>query len=283
MRSDLRTRRSEPGDVVRAEWTTGRSPALAWPGLEQLGVDAEVTTRDGGVSNGPYATLNLALHVGDDPGSVVENRRRAAAWLGAPGDDLVVAEQVHGNQAVVVGHADRGRGARDLASAVAGADALVTSEPGLVLTVLVADCTPILIVDPQARVLAGVHAGWRGTTGRVVDTAVAAMSDLDAVPERMTAIVGPAISSASYQVDRPVADAVHRCFPIGPPPLEPDGENRWKLDLHEANRRILVEAGLPPDRVMVSQLSSDDPRFFSHRRAGGRPCGRFALLARLAP
>ncbi|MGH9091394.1 MAG: polyphenol oxidase family protein, partial [Acidimicrobiales bacterium] len=160
----------------------GGLTVLHWPALDALGVDAVVTTRHGGVSTGPYGSLNLGLHVGDDPAAVVENRRRAAAAIGAALGDLVVAEQVHGSAATVVGREARGRGTLDAGDAVPATDALVTAAPGTVLVTLVADCVPVVLFDPAARVLATVHAGWRGTAGRVVAAAVDAMTALGARP-----------------------------------------------------------------------------------------------------
>jgi polyphenol oxidase len=145
---------------------------LTWPAFDAFGVDVLVTTRRGGISAGPYASLNLSFNVGDEPAAVLENRRRAAAALGARLDDVVVAEQVHGAVAAVVGAADRGRGARPDAAAVPGADALVTADPGTTLAVLAADCVPVVLYDPVAHVLACAHAGWRGTVAAAAAAAV---------------------------------------------------------------------------------------------------------------
>ena len=158
----------------------GRRPApadLASPEPER-GIDAAVTARSGGVSSGPYATLNLSLSVGDDPASVLENRRRLAAAFGARLEDFVFARQVHGAGVGVVGQPHAGSGAFGLGDAVAGVDALVTATPGVVLAILTADCLPIVLHDPVAGVLACVHAGWRGTVAGVTAAAVAAMRDL---------------------------------------------------------------------------------------------------------
>ncbi len=267
-----------------AGWQAGPWPgALRWPGLEALGVDAVLTTRHGGVSEGPYASLNLALHVGDDPSKVVENRRRALGALGASLDDLIVGEQVHGPRCQVVAASDRGRGAVAPSSAVAGIDALVTAECGVVLMTLVADCTPVLLVDPCAKVVAVVHAGWRGTAARVVEAALQAMSGLGSSATDVVAVVGPAVAPSSYQVDAPVARALETCFGGPHPCLRPDTPGHWRLDLVAANRAVLAEAGVPESQILSSTLTTDDARLFSHRRTGGRPCGRFALLARLRP
>ncbi len=251
--------------------------------LEPLEVDAVVTTREGGVSTGPFRSLNLALHVGDEPSRVLENRRRALTSLGAGPEDLVLGEQVHGAEVAIVDASARGRGATTMTDALPAADAIVTADPGIVLGVLVADCVPIVLVDPASRVLACVHAGWRGTAGAVVDRALAAMVGLGARTERLSAYLGPAVSPARYQVDRPVIDAIGRRTGGGDPGVSPDGPGRWRLDLPAVNRRILAEAGVAPERIHRSPYTTSDPRFYSHRGAGGRACGRFALLARLRP
>ena len=255
---------------------------LAWPALDGLGAEAIVTTRGGGVSAGVYATLNLSFSVGDEPGNVVENRRRAAAAVGAGLGDLVFARQVHGAAVRVVTGADRGRGAAVPGSTVGDADALVTSEPGPVLAVLVADCVPVVLYDPRARVLACVHAGWRGTVARAPGAALAAMETLGARPADVRAGIGPAIGPDRYQVGAEVAEAARNAF--GPRPfLRPDGTGAWLFDLWAANRFLLREAGVPDRNIHVAGVPTgpEPGLFFSDRTA--RPCGRFAALAWLRP
>ncbi|MFZ0251630.1 MAG: laccase domain-containing protein, partial [Acidimicrobiales bacterium] len=138
-------------------------PLLRWDDAPALGAEVAVTTRHGGRSVAPYDTLNLGLHVGDDPAAVVENRARAAGGFGASLDDLVFARQVHGATATVVGAEDRGRGTRSEDDALPHTDIVVTTSHRLTLAILVADCLPLALVDPAAGVLAAVHAGWRGT------------------------------------------------------------------------------------------------------------------------
>src|SRR5579859_4015544 len=265
---------------------------LTWPALAASGADAVVTARSGGVSSGPYATLNLSLSVGDDPAHVLENRRRLAQTLGAGLDDFVFARQVHGTGVRVVGQADAGSGAFSLDDAIPGADALVTRSPGVLLAILTADCVPIVLHDPVAGVLACVHAGWRGTVARVSAAALAAMQTLGSHPSQVIAGVGPAASPARYQVGADVHQAVTGAFgPAAAAFLRPDDTggipDRWLLDLWAANRFILLEAGVPAAQVHVTDLPTGplDPRavtdghFFSDRAA--RPCGRLALVARL--
>jgi len=257
---------------------------LTWPVFDAFGVDVLVTTRRGGVSAGPYASLNLSFNVGDEPVAVRENRRRAAAVLGAGLDDVVVAEQVHGAVAEVVGAADRGRGARAAAGAVPGADALATADPGTVLAVLAADCVPVVLYDPIAHVLACAHAGWRGTAAGTAASAVAAMRSLGTRPADVIAGIGPAIAPDRYQVGAEVADAATRAFgDRAARVLRPTGPGQWQLDLWTANRLVLQDAGVPAAQIHVAEIPTGPPSgpFFSYRAE--RPCGRFAALARLRP
>ena len=266
---------------------------LTWPAFDAFGVDVLVTTRHGGVSAGPYASLNLSLNVGDEPAAVLENRRRAAAALGACLDDVVVAEQVHGAVATVVGAADRGRGARPDAAAVPGADALATADPGTALAVLAADCVPVVLYDPVAHVLACAHAGWRGTVAGAAASAVAAMRSLGSRPADVVAGLGPAIAADRYQVGAEVADAAGRAFAgRAPGVLRATGPGQWQLDLWAANRLVLQDAGVPAAQIHVADVPTGPPGpgtpaapdggwFFSHRSE--KPCGRFAALARLRP
>jgi YfiH family protein len=254
---------------------------LAWPALDRCPVDSLVTTRHGGVSAGPYATLNLSFGVGDRPQDVLENRRRAAAVLGTGLGDLVFGKQVHGAVARVAGRADRGAGAAVADAGAGEADALVTSDPGTVLGVLVADCVPIVLYDPGAHVLACVHAGWRGTVAGVTGAALDAMAALGTRPADVIAGIGPAIGPDRYQVGEDVAAAARECFgERAPLVLRPDGTGRWLFDLWSASRLLLREAGVADQHIHVAAVPTGAD-FFSNRSA--RPCGRFGLFARLRP
>jgi hypothetical protein len=275
-------------------------PVLTWPAFDPLPVEAMVTTRHGGVSAGSYATLNLSFAVGDEAANVRENRRRAAAALGADPADFVFAAQVHGGRAEVVSAADRGRGTLAAGDAVGPADALVTATPGTVLAILVADCVPIILYDPAAHVLACVHAGWRGTVARTARAALAAMCTLGTRPEDVIAGIGPSVAAGSYQVGEEVAGAARDAFgeeevagaardAFGRQaqallrPAAGGGPGQWLFDLPAANRHVLRAAGVPDGQIHVTATPTGPGPglFFSHRAE--RPCGRFALAARLEP
>ena len=275
MSSDIQ---SPPVTVLRE---AGGLRLLTWPALAASGACAAVTARDGGVSSGPYATLNLSLSVGDEPAAVLENRRRLAAALDARPEDFVYARQVHGAGVHVVDQTHRGSGAFSLDDAIDGADALVTATPGVVLAILTADCVPIVLHDPAAGVLACVHAGWRGTVAGVTAAAVAAMRDLGARPDRLTAGIGPAVAAPRYQVGPDVHEAVTAAFGPAAPFIRPDPQTpaRWLLDLPSANRHALRQSGVPAPQIHTSPYPTGLGLFFSDRAA--RPCGRLALVARL--
>lgn len=258
---------------------------LTFPLLDGRGVDAVVTTTGGGVSTGPYASLDLGLHVGDDPAAVVENRRRAAATIGLALDDLVFANQTHGRMVVTVDEQDRGLGTSSTADAIEGTDALVTITPGIGLAVMVADCVPI-VLHHEAGAVAVVHAGWRGTVARVVEAAVEVLcATTGEGPGGIVAGIGPAIAAERYQVDAPVADAAHEHLAdldLGAVLVaDPTAADRWRFDLRAANAAILVAAGVPAAAIDLPAAHTDGETFFSDRTA--RPCGRFAVLATLVP
>jgi YfiH family protein len=255
---------------------------VRWEEASEFGASIAVTTRQGGVSEGPYESLNLGLHVGDDVEHVLANRERAARSFGVALGTMVFAEQVHGAGVGVVGPADHGRGSATMADAVAGTDILVTRSVGTTLVMLVADCVPVALVDPDARILAVVHAGWRGTAGRAVAHAIDAMAQLGGDPGRTVAFLGPAVAAERYQVTaevpRALAEAVAPTA-LAPGVVRPDGADHWRVDLIAANRQQLTEAGVDPARMYESGHTTADEAFFSDRAA--RPCGRFGLMAQL--
>lgn len=260
-------------------WLDGDLPLLIWPALDGLGVTAVVTTRQGGVSAGPYAELNLGLHVGDNPEHVLVNRARLAAALDRRPADFVFAQQSHGPNVTVVGEQDRGRGSASQDDAVRATDALVTATSGLVLSVLVADCVPIVLVDPLNRLLACVHAGWRGTVLGVTNATVEQLRRLGGNAANLVACIGPAIHPSRYQVGEEVLDAATAAFGSqAPTVIAADGDGLWRFDLWAANIRQLLREGLPASQIHVAELDTGPGTpFYSHRNEG--PTGRFGLFA----
>jgi YfiH family protein len=236
------------------------------------------TTRAGGVSLGPYASLNLGFSVGDEAGAVEDNFARLARAAGVPLGRWRRVSQVHGDAVV---RAEAGEG-RALEAPCATADALWTDAPGVAVGVLTADCVPLLLVDPEGGRVAAVHSGWRGTAARIAARAVEALVAQGARPERLLAATGPCIQRCCYQVSGELVARFDADF--GPGVAEPGGGGGGRLDLVEAVRRTLLGAGLKAAHVQALEACTacEPQRFFSHRRDGGRT-GRhlsFAVCAR---
>ncbi|MGH2405153.1 MAG: peptidoglycan editing factor PgeF [bacterium] len=232
------------------------------------------TTRTAGVSAPPFDTLNLGRGVGDQLESVGANRTRVAAALGRRLDDHVEASQVHGSVTAVVGAAHRGH-------TIDGADGLATRDRRVLLAVHCADCVPILLADPVRGAVAAVHTGWRGTADGAAGAAVRTMADaFRSRSKDLLAAIGPAIGPCCYAVDAPVLERFAR-WPWRDRVLTPSGPGQWKLDLWEANRTQLQEAGIPSDGIATAALctSCHPALFFSHRRDGRS--GRMGALVTL--
>jgi YfiH family protein len=242
------------------------------------GVEALVSTRQGGVSAAPYESLNLGLRVGDEGGKVVENRRRLFDVVGLPLERSVWCKQIHADGVVVVDAADAGRGSTEEETIVRDADALVTDTADLPLCVTIADCVPVVIYDPRLRVAGLAHAGWGGTVARICSRTVTVMRErFGCDPRAIVAAIGPSIGPAGYEVGSDVIEkAIAAYGERAAELLEPRGDGKALFDLWAANRIDLEEAGVPRDQIETSGIASDRrlEDFYSHRHEGGRT-GRF--------
>jgi len=210
-------------------------------------------TRRGGVSLGPFASLNCSLSSADDPAHVAANRAAVADWLGAT--HLLGATQVHGiDVATVTDPWPAGHGPR--------ADALVTAQPGIALGVITADCTPVLLADAEAGVIGAVHAGWRGALAGVVEATVDAMRALGAT--RIVAAIGPSIRQPSYEVRADLRDAVLARDPADARFFADGRPEHWQFDL--AGYCAARLAGLASVDTIDADTAAEPDRFFSHRR-----------------
>ena len=232
------------------------SPLLsALPGLRH-----GFFTRRGGVSERLYASLNVGRGSRDDPAAVEENRRRAAEALGAGPDTLLTGYQIHSATALTVTApwgAERPEG-----------DAVVTAAPGLMCGALSADCAPVLIADAEARVVAAVHAGWRGAVGGVVGSAVAALEALGASASRMVAAVGPCIGPDSYEVGLEFLDRFETEDAENARFFRPGAQGDKRLfDLPAYVLGRLAQAGVPRTEWIGRDTVSEEAMFFSNRRA----------------
>ncbi|GAA4371892.1 peptidoglycan editing factor PgeF [Actinomadura sp. NPDC048032] len=224
------------------------------------GVGAGFTGRAGGVSGPPYDSLNLGGAVGDDPAAVLDNRRRAAAALGADPERTVFMRQVHGADVAFAA-------STDLPGPV---DAVVTTVPGLALAVLVADCAPVLLADAAAGVVGAAHSGRPGTAAGVVPALVKAMCERGADPARMTAAIGPAACGRCYEVPAEMRDEVAAVVPAA---YSTTSAGTPALDIRAGVAEQLASAGVT--RVTADgRCTIEDPGLYSYRREGRT--GRFA-------
>jgi purine-nucleoside/S-methyl-5'-thioadenosine phosphorylase / adenosine deaminase len=223
-----------------------------------------VTTRAGGNSARPYDSFNLGDHVGDDPAAVAANRRRLAAEVGLAEDRLVWMEQVHGRTVTTVD------GPRP--QPAEATDALVTAEPGLAVVVLVADCVPVLLADPEAGVVAAVHAGRVGARVGVLPAALVAMKEAGADIGRVEALLGPSVCGECYEVPPDMQADVEAHLPGS---ASKTRAGRTGLDLRAGLWEQLAAAGVA--KVGVDpRCTVEDRLLFSHRREG--TTGRLAAL-----
>ncbi|CAN5168831.1 peptidoglycan editing factor PgeF [soil metagenome] len=246
----------------------GGISALVDVSLRRRGVLVAFTERRGGVSTGSFSALNLGTRSGDDRHLVAENRRRACAALGIPA--FFAAHQMHGNVVRAVGPADAGAAFDAGDDLLPGADALVASASGMPIAVTVADCVPLALVDPGARRVAAVHAGWRGVAAGILRSALAAF----AYPARIEALIGPAVGPDHYEVGPEVVEAISA--EAGRASVIVEGLGKPRLDLPATVERMLRQLGVLSLQRSKLCTACEPGRFYSYRGEGRT--GRQALV-----
>jgi YfiH family protein len=202
------------------------------------------STRIGGLSPAPYDTLNLGTTVGDSLELVVRNRQVYAEALGIDHKALVVPNQTHGANVVLVTAEDAGRGAVDHATAVPDTDALITDTPRLPLALHFADCAGVFLLDPEHKAIGMVHAGWKGTALKITAKAVEAMmKEFSTRPSKMLAAIGPAIGRCCCELGELEAREMFNAFPYDERILKQSSVAKWRVDIKTANLILLIEAG----------------------------------------
>ncbi|GAB5603133.1 peptidoglycan editing factor PgeF [Thermus sp. FJN-A] len=235
-------------------------PLLTTP----LPVPHGFTTRLGGVSEGPFASLNLSAATGDDPKRVEENQRRVLAAFGHP--PVAALKQVHGAQV----HLVEGPGVWE-------GDGLLTRTPGLLLRVGVADCYPLLLYHPKGAV-AALHAGWRGVAAGILPKALELLESLGLDPREAHLAIGPGIGGGCYQVGEEVAEAFLKAH-LPTFAQDPRAPGKYLLDLERALLLQAERAGLRQERVYrVGLCTHCEPTLFSHRRDRGRTGRMWGLI-----
>lgn len=230
------------------------------------GVEARVTTRTGGFSRGPYASFNLAQHVGDEPAEVAANRARLSADLALPAPPRWL-EQVHGTTCVE---------AAEIGDDPPVADAARTSTPGVVCAVLTADCLPVLLCDDAGETVAAVHAGWRGLADGVLASALHQLPP----PSRLRAWLGPGISGMAYAVGPELRERFVALDPAHDQAFV-RREGQWYADLPTIAAHQLTLAGVTRIHRDAHCTHARADLFWSYRRDG--VCGRFASLIWITP
>ena len=259
-------------------------PCLIFPLLEECGgIRHGFSTRLGGVSQGYFSTMNLAFTTGDDRDAVAENYRRIGQALDIRPEDMVLSYQTHTTNILQVGAKDRGKGVirereyRDV-------DGLITDEPGVALVTFYADCVPLYFVDPVRRAIGLSHSGWRGTVNRMGERTVQAMAEaFSSRPEDIRACIGPSICKDCYEVGEDVAGQFAEAFPNAwERGILTAGKARGKyqLDLWKANEIVLLEAGILPRNLAVTDICTccNPNLFFSHRASKGKRGNLAAFL-----
>ncbi|NOU76134.1 peptidoglycan editing factor PgeF [Paenibacillus sp. LMG 31458] len=237
------------------------------------------TSRHGGVSRAPYATLNSGLHVNDVPEHVVRNRELIAEAVGQPFEAFTYAEQVHGNEVTIVSLQEKGMGRASRETAIQAKDGFITNEKGIVLCAQFADCVPLFFYDPVKRVAGLAHAGWKGTVLNISMATISLMTHtFGSQPTDIRAAIGPSIRACCYEVDETVANRVNQVLKDIKASSEErqavmvdKGNGKYMLNLQELNRKLLLQAGILSSHIEVSQLctSCSTDLFFSHRKEGG--------------
>ncbi len=240
------------------------------------------SSRQGGMSKGTFSALNLSKAVGDADEDVVQNWRLFCGVLGINTQQIFEVNQVHGNNVLVIDAQLLAKKQNGQLKQAISADAIVTDQPGVALTILTADCLPIIIVDPQKKAIAMVHAGWRGTCQGVIQQTLNRLAECyGGTPDNWLIGMGPCIGNCCYEVGADVvnifreshADWYTYCYYKG---------DKWSFDLIGANMSQLLKAGVRPQNIcelnMCTACQPED--FFSYRKTLGAT-GRMMSLAML--
>lgn len=249
-------------------------PLLYFPILENTGiVEHCFTTREGGVSEGIFDSLNLSFTRGDDESAVMENYDRLAAVLDTRKEQFVCTDQTHTTNVIRVGKEDCGYGVTRQ-KPYTDVDGLVTDEPGVVLSTFFADCVPLYFVDTVNRAIGLSHSGWRGTVGRMGQRTLEKMAaEFGTNPKDVVAAVGPSICQECYEVSEDVAEEFIKEFSgHADEILINKGNGKYQLDLWKTNEIVLIEAGVKKENIAVTNICTccNPDVLFSHRASKGK-------------
>lgn len=278
----IKKNREGAGETLRLMEKNG-VPYLTYPLLESCaGYVHGFSTRLGGVSEGIYKSMNLSFTRGDEEAAVRENFKRIAAAIGFPYENIVCSDQTHTTNVRVVTESDRGSGITG-EKKFYDTDGLVTDVRGLVLATFYADCVPLFFIDPIHRAVGLSHSGWRGTVGRIGEKTLRVMKEaFGTKPEDVFAAIGPSICADCYEVSQDVADAFTEAFAQEVQQLlYSKGGGKYQLDLWKANELVLLQAGIIPAHLAVTDICTccNPKLLFSHRASQGKRGNLGAFLS----
>ena len=226
------------------------------------------TTRQGGVSVGNYASMNMSPFSGDNVEHQSENLNLLKKKLNST--DLIIPFQTHGTEIGIINEDFIQKNFAERADLLNGVDALITKEPNVCIGVTTADCVPLIFYDPQMEVIAVAHAGWRGTCGRIAEKVVKRMQEeFGSHPQHINVVIGPSISGTVYNVGNELIDNFSSAgFPVAE--IFNTNNELIYLDLWKANQWLLESMGVPADHIQISEICTytQHEKFFSARRLG---------------
>ncbi len=239
-----------------------------------------MTTRQGGISQSPFSSLNMATHVGDDFHAVIDNRNRLLNVYGIDVNQAIAANQVHGNEIAIVTREHAGMGSNR--QPMLNVDGLITCEQDIALMSFYADCVPLYFWDQEHKVIALAHAGWRGTVlniaGKMIDTFV---SEFQSRPENIKVVIGVSICGKCYRINEQVRQQFADVFTADElrSILTVDSPDQYLLDLRQANQKLLERQNISKDNIVIMSDCTycNNDLFFSYRKEQGMT-GRMASI-----
>jgi len=268
-----------PGPLTMNKISAGAAPFYEFENLcGHAPIMHFVTTREGGTSSGNFSSMNMGFGTDDIPEKVLNNRRIMADSVGISLESFVFANQVHGNHIEVIDNSAKGSGAIEKQGAISLTDGLITSTPGICLFVMAADCVSLLFYDPVQKVIAAVHAGWRGTILQIARKTVEKMAlEFSCKPSDILVGIGPSIGPCCYTVGKEVENAVQDSFGTTEGFLVPvKNSSSKRLDLWYSNQFQLENAGIQRKNIETAGICTfcNHQQFFSSRFDNGNT-GRF--------
>lgn len=274
---------------------SGKVPYIEFPSLSDIPfIIHGFSTKLGGVSTGIFSSLNLGSGSSpykDNPENIKENLIRISESLGVDPNSLVISDQVHKTDIRLVDSRDKGKG-YNIPRDYKEIDGLITNTPGITLVTKYADCVPLFFVDSINKAIGLSHAGWRGTVGKIgLKTVEEMRKAFNSNPKNIIGVIGPSICADCYEVGEEVAAMFHTAFTnvsdydlhdaAASPILVENHRGRYQLNLWEANRRVLLEAGLSPEHIHISKVCTacNSELLFSHRKTNGKRGSLAAFLA----